>query len=207
MYIERLWTNSDNVKMMYGSMFLRPFETYHVQTRRFLEKEVFRSDQHLAVPLSQAQNKCFVMFVKDYFKTRPEGFAEKDVYVCESYYTVKRRCFKKLKTWNMVRVTDPVTLVPRETPLEMKRVMSVFKERVEKHKEELSELQMQEALVEKEKPNVVVYVNGGDEGTVFYEQYNTVCGGVVKTGDYVYVATETGKQSVAQIQSIWETKE
>nr|XP_029731908.1 protein polybromo-1-like isoform X3 [Aedes albopictus] len=207
MYIERLWTNSDNVKMMYGSMFLRPFETYHVQTRRFLEKEVFRSDQHLAVPLSQAQNKCFVMFVKDYFKNRPEGFLEKDVYVCESYYSVKRRCFKKLKTWNMERVTDPVTLVARETPLEMKRVMSVFKERIEKHKEELSELQMQEALVEKEKPNVVVYVNGGEEGTVFYEQYNTVCGGLVKTGDYVYVATETGKQSVAQIQSIWETKD
>ncbi|XP_065079040.1 protein polybromo-1 isoform X3 [Ochlerotatus camptorhynchus] len=207
MYIERLWTNSDNVKMMYGSMLLRPFETYHVQTRRFMEKEVFRSDQHQAVPLSQAQNKCFVMHVKEYFKMRPEGFADKDVYVCESYYTVKRRCFKKLKTWNMIRVTDPVMLIPRESTLEMKRVMSVFKERVEKHKEELSELQMQEALAEKDKPNVVVYVNGGEEGSVFFEQYNTVCGGVVKTGDYVYVATETGKQSVAQIQSIWETKD
>lgn len=206
MYIERLWTNSDNVKMMYGCMMIRPFETYHVQTRRFLEKEVFRSDQHQAVPLSQTQNKCFVMHVKDYFKMRPEGFADKDVYVCESYYSIKRRCFKKLKTWNMVRVTDPVTLVPRETPLEMKRVMSVFKERVEKHKEELSELQMQEALAEKEKPNVVVHVNAGEEGSVFFEQYNTVCGGVVKTGDYVYVATETGKQSVAQVQSIWETR-
>lgn len=207
MYIERLWTNSDNVKMMYGSMMLRPFETYHVQTRRFLEKEVFRSDQHQAVPLSQTQNKCFVMHVKDYFKMRPEGFADKDVYVCESYYSVKRRCFKKLKTWNMVRVSDPVTLAPRDSPLEMKRVMSVFKERVEKHKEELSELQMQEALVEKDKPNVVVHVNAGEEGSVFFEQYNTVCGGVVKTGDYVYVATETGKQSVAQIQSIWESRD
>lgn len=45
-----------------------------------------------------------------------------------------------------------------------------------------------------------------DENT-YYEQYNTMCSGVVKTGDYVYVATENGKQSIAQIYSIWETKE
>ncbi|XP_058823523.1 protein polybromo-1 isoform X2 [Topomyia yanbarensis] len=207
MYIERLWTNSDNIKMMYGNMMLRPYETYHLQTRKFMEQEVFKSDQHQAIPLFQAQNKCLVMHVKDYFKMRPEGFADRDVFVCESRYSSRGRCFKKIKTWTMVRANDPVKLIPRETPLDVKRVQSVFKERVEKHKEELSELQMQEALVEKEKPNVVVYVNGGDEGSVFYEQYNTVCGGVVKTGDFVYVATEAGKQSVAQIQSLWETKD
>ncbi|KAL1401559.1 hypothetical protein pipiens_020017 [Culex pipiens pipiens] len=207
MYIERLWTNSDGVKMMYGNMVLRPYETYHLQTRKFMEQEVFKSDQHQAVPLTQAQNKCFVMHVKDYFKMRPEGFADKDVFVCESRYSARGRCFKKIKTWNLARANDPVKLVPRETSLEMRRVMSVFKERVEKHKEELSELQMQEALVEKDKPNVVVFVNGAEEGNVYYEQYNTVCSGVVKTGDFVYVATEGGKQSVAQIQSIWETKD
>ncbi|XP_055636665.1 protein polybromo-1 isoform X2 [Toxorhynchites rutilus septentrionalis] len=207
MYIERLWTNNDNVKMMYGNMMLRPYETYHVQTRKFMQQEVFKSDQHQAVPLSQALNKCFVMHVKEYFKLRPEGFADKDVFVCESKYSSKGRFFKKIKTWNLVRANDPVILVPRDTPLEVKRVMSVFKERVEKHKEELSELQMQEAIAEKEKPNVVVYVNGGEEGSVYFEQYNTVCGGTVKTGDFVYVATESGKQSVAQVQSIWETKD
>lgn len=207
MYIERLWTNTEGVKMMYGNMFLRPYETYHLQTRKFMEQEVFKSDQHQAIPLTQAQNKCFVMHVKDYFKNRPEGFTDKDVFVCESRYSARARCFKKLKTWNLARANDPVKIVPRDTPLEMRRVMSVFKERVEKHKEELSELQMQEALVEKDKPNVVVYVNGAEEGNVYYEQYNTVCGGVVKTGDFVYVATEGGKQSVAQIQSIWETKD
>uniref|UniRef100_A0A1Q3F0S5 Putative chromatin remodeling complex rsc subunit rsc1/polybromo n=1 Tax=Culex tarsalis TaxID=7177 RepID=A0A1Q3F0S5_CULTA len=207
MYIERLWTNNEGVKMMYGNMVLRPYETYHLQTRKFMEQEVFKSDQHQAIPLTQAQNKCFVMHVKDYFKMRPEGFADKDVFVCESRYSARGRCFKKIKTWNLARANDPVKLVPRETPLVMRRVMSVFKERVEKHKEELSELQMQEALVEKEKPNVVVNVTGAEEGNVYYEQYNTVCSGVVKTGDFVYVATEGGKQSVAQIQSIWETKD
>lgn len=43
-------------------------------------------------------------------------------------------------------------MVPREVPIEPKRVMSVFRERVEKHKDELAELQEQEKLIEKEKP-------------------------------------------------------
>lgn len=125
-------------------------------------------------------------------------------------------------------------LVPRETPLEPKRVMSVFKERVEKHKGELAELAEKEALVEKDKPviwktslfscRIVVILiltkynkftqnvlamtaPPNEEGHNYYEQYNIVGNGVIKLGDYVYVATDTGKQSIAQVQSIWDTKE
>lgn len=92
------------------------------------------------------------MCIKDYIKYKPEGFQDKDVYVCESRYNVKARYFKKLKTWPFVRDNDAIKFIPREQPLELKRIMSVFKERVEKHKGELAELQLQEALVEKEKP-------------------------------------------------------
>ncbi|GAB0097679.1 polybromo [Sergentomyia squamirostris] len=206
-YIERLWTNNEGIKMMYGNLFLRPHETYHVTTRKFLEQELFKSDQHQAIPLSQLQNKCFVMCIKDYIKSRPEGFADKDVYVCESRYNSRGRSFKKIKNWPFVRSNDPVKLLPRDASIELKRTMSVYKERVEKHKGELAELQLQEALVEKEKPNVVIFSNVQDEGNVHYEQYNTICSGVVKIGDYVYVATEGGKQAIAQITSIWETKD
>lgn len=50
-------------------------------------------------------------------------------------------------------------------------------------------------------------VDSDENGNIYYEQYNTICCGAVKTGDYVYVATESGKQSIAQIHMIWETKE
>lgn len=112
-------------------------------------QELFKSEQHIAVPLNQLNGKCYVMSAKDYMKFTPEGFVEKDIYVCESRYSIKLRSFKKIKNWPF---TDTVKLIPREFPLEPKRVMSVFKERVEKHKGELAELQLQEALVEKEKP-------------------------------------------------------
>lgn len=142
------------------------------------------------------------MSAKDYFRSKPEGFADKDIFVCESRYSTRHKMFKKIKVWPFA---DTVKLIPRETPLEPKRIMSVFKERVEKHKGELAELQLQEALVEKEKPNIVITLNNAEESNTYYEQYNTICSGVVKLGDYVYVATETGKQSIAQINSIWET--
>uniref|UniRef100_A0A182SV47 Protein polybromo-1 n=1 Tax=Anopheles maculatus TaxID=74869 RepID=A0A182SV47_9DIPT len=123
MYIERLWTTADNIKMMNGLILLRPHETFHVQTRKFMEQELFKSDQHVQIPLSKALNKCFVMHVRDYVKLMPEHFASKDVFVCESRYSSKARSFKKLKTWNLVRANDPVKLIPREATLEVKRVI------------------------------------------------------------------------------------
>lgn len=41
-------------------------------------------------------------------------------------------------------------LIPRDEPLEMKRVVSVFRQRIEKHQEEIAELE--EKVEEKQKP-------------------------------------------------------
>lgn len=82
------------------------------------------------------------------------GYADKDVYVCESRYSTKSRSFKKIvKMWP----PDPeLVLIPRDQQLELKRVMSVFRERVEKHKDELAELEEQEKIIEKEKPVTII---------------------------------------------------
>lgn len=71
--IERLWTNPEGQKMLYGNYYLRPAETYHLTTRKFLEREVFKSDTHIAVPLEEVHERCCVMNVKQYFTMRPEG--------------------------------------------------------------------------------------------------------------------------------------
>lgn len=36
--IDRLWTEEDGKQMLHGNFFYRPNETYHVATRKFLEK-------------------------------------------------------------------------------------------------------------------------------------------------------------------------
>ncbi|CAL7944798.1 unnamed protein product [Xylocopa violacea] len=201
--IERLWTNAEAQQMLYGNLFYRPSETYHVASRKFLDKELFKSDAHVAVPLAKVAGRCCVLSVKDYFRMQPEGFLEKDVYVCESRYSTKARAFKKIKVWNFD--PDHLKLIPREKPLEPKRVISVYKERLEKHKEEIAELEEGEKLMEKERPNVILY-NPEDTENTYYEQYNT-CAGPVKTGDFVYVATDGGRQQIAQIDAIWSTKD
>jgi protein polybromo-1 len=39
-HIERLWTNQENQQMLFGNYFYRPNETYHLTTRKFLEKVI-----------------------------------------------------------------------------------------------------------------------------------------------------------------------
>ncbi|XP_075986413.1 protein polybromo isoform X2 [Anticarsia gemmatalis] len=202
--VERVWTNNDGIPMVYCNLYYRPQETFHVRTRKFLQQEVFKTESHRVVPLDQIVGHCYVMNVKEYFKFRPEGFADKDVYVCESRYKTKLRLFKKIKVWEGAE--KEATLVPREVPLEPNRTVSVFRERVEKHKDELAELEVLENVHEKERPDVVMYNPlGTDDENTYYEQYNTVCSGVIKTGDYVYVVTDGGKQMIAQVDTIWET--
>lgn len=70
--IERLFENSGQ-QMLYGNYYLRPAETYHLTTRKFLEREVFKSDSHVTVPLEEVKDRCCVVNVKQYFTMRPEG--------------------------------------------------------------------------------------------------------------------------------------
>lgn len=208
-YITRLYTNSENVQMMEGNTFFRPYETFHIPTRRFMEQEVFKSDQHQSVPLSKITGRCFVMYIRDYILKKPEGFEDKDVYVCESRYNTRARSFKKIKVWN--NFNGEGRFVTREEPLEINRIQSVFKNKMkekDKPKEEINfELDLALDTLERERPNVILNVEGAGDDNTYYEQYNTSCAGIVKTGDFVYVATEASKQCVAQICSIWETKE
>lgn len=51
----------------------------------------------MAIPLNQVLGRCCVLSVKDYFRSKPEGVDEKDVYVCESRYSARARAFKKIK--------------------------------------------------------------------------------------------------------------
>ncbi|XP_050303913.1 protein polybromo-1 isoform X2 [Anthonomus grandis grandis] len=201
--IEKLFEKNGQ-QMLYGNHYFRPDETYHVQTRRFLEKEVFKSDQYVTVPLEEIKDRCCVLSVKQYFTMKPEGYDDNDVYVVEFRYSSRHRAFKKMKIFPEVPST--CKLVNREVPLEPKRVMSIFKERLEKHKDELAELQVLEGMIDDDRPNVVAFVATDlDDGNTYYEQYNTICSGVIKTGDFVYVVVDGGRQVIAQIDSIWDT--
>ncbi|XP_064474413.1 protein polybromo-1-like isoform X2 [Ornithodoros turicata] len=199
--VDRLWRDKSGEQWLYGCWFYRPNETFHLASRKFLEKELFKSDNYNSTPVNQVLGKCYVMPVKDYFKSYPKGFDDKDVYVCESRYSAKAKAFKKIKIWNFV-FNEHTQLVPREELLSAVRVPSVFKDGVDKLGEDEEELK----LVEKPRANVSLPPANDDEIAVYYEQLN-LPSGVYKLGDCCYVRTEHSKTLIGRIDKMWMDKD
>ncbi|XP_064374761.1 protein polybromo-1 isoform X8 [Dromaius novaehollandiae] len=205
--IERLWEDSAGEKWLYGCWFYRPNETFHLATRKFLEKEVFKSDYYNKVPVSKILGKCVVMFVKEYFKLCPENFRDEDVYVCESRYSAKTKSFKKIKLWTMP--VSSVRFVPRDVPLPVVRVASVFantdKVDEEKHSENLEDSKVGESILhlEKDKEDVPVEMSNGEPGCHYFEQlcYNDMW---LKVGDCVFIKSHgLVRARVGRIEKMW----
>ncbi|XP_032049741.1 protein polybromo-1 isoform X10 [Aythya fuligula] len=205
--IERLWEDSAGEKWLYGCWFYRPNETFHLATRKFLEKEVFKSDYYNKVPVSKILGKCVVMFVKEYFKLCPENFRDEDVYVCESRYSAKTKSFKKIKLWTMP--VSSVRFVPRDVPLPVVRVASVFantdKAEEEKHSETLEDSKVGESILhlEKDKEDVPVEMSNGEPGCHYFEQlcYNDMW---LKVGDCVFIKSHgLVRPRVGRIEKMW----
>ncbi|XP_035517887.1 polybromo 1, like isoform X4 [Morone saxatilis] len=197
--IERLWEDEAGEKWLYGCWFYRPSETFHLATRKFLEKEVFKSDYYNKVSISKVLGKCVVMFVKDYFKMQPEGYGAEDVYVCESRYTARNKWFKKIKIWAMP--VSSVKLVPREVPLPVVRVASMFAKPVQ-DKPTISYTDGG-SFVDKERENVPMEMSGAEPDCQYYEQlqYNNMW---FKVGDCVYIQSHgLSKPRVARIEKLW----
>ncbi|CAJ1050640.1 polybromo 1%2C like isoform X2 [Xyrichtys novacula] len=197
--IERLWEDEAGEKWLYGCWFYRPSETFHLATRKFLEKEVFKSDYYNRVSISKVLGKCMVMFVKDYFKMQPEGFRAEDVYICESRYTAKAKSFKKIKIWAMP--ASSVKLVPRDVPLPVVRVASMFA-RPDLDKTTFS-YTGGGSFVDKEREDVPMEMSGAEPDCQHYEQlsFNNMW---FKVGDCVYIQSHgLSKPRVARIEKLW----
>uniref|UniRef100_A0A8C7VAD7 Protein polybromo-1 n=1 Tax=Oncorhynchus mykiss TaxID=8022 RepID=A0A8C7VAD7_ONCMY len=188
--IERLWQDDAGEKWLYGCWFYRPNETFHLATRKFLEKEVFKSDYFNKIPVSKILGKCVVMFVKDYFKLHPEGFRADDVYVCESRYSAKTKSFKKIKMWTMP--LSSVRFVPRGVPLPVVRVASMFAPKQEEEK--LNWINMEDVILD---------MTNGEPGCQYYEQlcYNDTW---LKVGDCIYIRSHgLVRHRVGRIEKMW----
>ncbi|XP_071960980.1 protein polybromo-1-like isoform X2 [Antedon mediterranea] len=194
--IERVWQDEDGENWLHGNWYLRPPETFHLATRKFLEKEVFKSDYYNKVKFTKVIGRCFVMFVKDYFKTKPESFPEADIYVCESRYSAKAKAFKKIKIWSQTAVNSK--LVPRTDTLSKVRVASVFANQDEKKDDNNDEI----TVLEKVRETVEAEVVNPEEGCKYYEQMQF---GAMwyKLGDHVFVRSDQLRPFIARIDKMW----
>ena len=81
-----------------GFAFYRPDQTKHVSTRKFFEREIFKTTDFRELGFDQPR-RCCVLFHKDYVRGKPQGFAPEDVYVCESRYNENAASFHAIKLW------------------------------------------------------------------------------------------------------------
>nr|XP_045242060.1 protein polybromo-1 isoform X35 [Macaca fascicularis] len=170
------------------------------------EKEVFKSDYYNKVPVSKILGKCVVMFVKEYFKLCPENFRDEDVFVCESRYSAKTKSFKKIKLWTMP--ISSVRFVPRDVPLPVVRVASVFanadKGDDEKNTDNSEDSRAEDSFnLEKEKEDVPVEMSNGEPGCHYFEQlhYNDMW---LKVGDCVFIKSHgLVRPRVGRIEKVW----
>ncbi|MCL4115456.1 UNVERIFIED_CONTAM: hypothetical protein GTU68_053573, partial [Idotea baltica] len=204
-HVQRLWTNNAGQQMLYGCQYYRPAETFHLPTRKFFEQEVFKTDKHIGLPLLEVIGKCVVLSAIDYPKMKVENFEEKDVFVCESRYSTKNRFFKKIKVWPF-SLPEGLRITERAEHIDPKRVGSIFKERIDKHKEELAELEEETKIIRSPVPNVLKSTDMDSKGNSFYQQFNAALG-PLKLGDFVYVRSNAGIKSIRHIVRIWVTAE
>ncbi|KAH9526702.1 Protein polybromo-1 [Dermatophagoides farinae] len=223
-YIESFKKDNTGQALIHGCWFYRPPETFHLASRRFLEKEVFKSDNYTNTPLSQVMGKCCVMFVKDYFRCQPINIDDKDVYVCESRYTSKGKSFKKIKIWPCLQNTP---YIMRANLLPMTRVPSVFaknrpnitvcdgKSGIAETGDEISDNDMLASMAEGSdcsvldvpRPNVLCPspadcpVEPGVQ-IQFYEQF-TIPAGTFRVGDCCYVRTDQERNLICRIDRMW----
>ncbi|KAK1901981.1 Protein polybromo-1 [Dissostichus eleginoides] len=197
--IELMWEDEAGGKWLHGCWFYRPSETFHLAARKFLEKEVFKSDYYNKVSISKVLGKCVVLFVKDYFKMQPEGFRAEDVYICESRYAARNKSFKKIKIWAVP--PSALKLVPREVPLPVVRVASMFA------KPDQDKLTISYAgsggFIDKDREEVIMEMSGAEPGCHHYEQqrHNNMW---FKVGDCVYIQSHgLSKPRVARIEKLW----
>ncbi|XP_069331957.1 protein polybromo-1 isoform X28 [Eulemur rufifrons] len=170
------------------------------------EKEVFKSDYYNKVPVSKILGKCVVMFVKEYFKLCPENFRDEDVFVCESRYSAKTKSFKKIKLWTMP--VSSVRFVPRDVPLPVVRVASVFanadKGDDEKNTDNSEDSRAEDNFnLEKDKEDVPVEMSNGEPGCHYFEQlhYNDMW---LKVGDCVFIKSHgLVRPRVGRIEKVW----
>ena len=211
-HIQRIYKDENGDFNVHGCWFYRPNETFHLASKRFLEKEVFRSDNVNSMLLKQVIGKCCVMFVKDYFKYRPKGFDEKDVFVCESKYFTKIKQFKKIKwNWN----SNPnFKLELREEELAMTRVPSVFKNKQDRSSDDMDvdeEDQTTLAILDIQRKNVKcdppenVKIRESEGKYTYYEQYVTPSLSI-KQDEYCYIEESDSKLNIYHIDKIFVYK-
>ncbi|KAL1241357.1 Protein polybromo-1 [Trichinella spiralis] len=215
--ISRIWKQPTGAVGIFGNWYYRPSETCHVSVRKFLKNEVFRTDAYDRVEPSTLAGRCHVLFIKTFVNHKPTNFADEDVYVCESRYSVVSQEFKKIKSWQLS--SQGVHLEDRSTPCLLLRMPLNLEPHDANNGNLLSSVQQEESTSKQEDNNnscllvadtgrtdVVVAGQKENLSTVAYEQIQ-LNGCWIRLGDCVYIRVSEHEVKVVLVERIWKSQD
>ncbi|TPX43013.1 hypothetical protein SeLEV6574_g05290 [Synchytrium endobioticum] len=100
--IGQIWEIIKNADVIYikAMWYLRPEQTVQPQGAKFYENEVFKTNTTMYYNIEEVENKCYVLWWRQYHKGRPRGFSKHlTVYACESRYSEQGKKTEKIKNW------------------------------------------------------------------------------------------------------------
>ncbi|KAL3312157.1 hypothetical protein Ciccas_009257 [Cichlidogyrus casuarinus] len=81
---------------IFVAIYYTPTEAKPSRRRRLLPNEIFRTGSIEHIKLQQVKGKCVVTTVGQLSRSTPSNFNSKDVYVCETHYSVQGHLFTKI---------------------------------------------------------------------------------------------------------------
>ncbi|KAL7062634.1 hypothetical protein AAHC03_0883 [Spirometra sp. Aus1] len=184
------------------ALYFRPTEAKPSRRRRLLAAEVFRTALGETVPPGKLMGHCLVLPITQFIRCRPKNVDERDVFVCESQFSLSGQIFVKIRRWGAptpygVELEDrPVPFVPTRLPPS---------EPLESALEQVNTNAFTCMTFPLPRPvqSVVDDMSKADE-VISYEQYAHENGFIIKQGDCLFVAppSGSGEKQIVRIDKI-----
>ncbi|CAL8082046.1 unnamed protein product [Calicophoron daubneyi] len=186
--------------------YLRPAEAHPSRRRRLLTSEVFRTALTEIVPLNKLMGHCLVLPISQFIRYRPKNVEERDVFVCESQFSVKSQTFLKIREWN---APMPIGVELEQRPVPFVPTRLPPNEPLENALEQVDTSIYTEMNypVPRTYHSVVLHESSETDGTITYEQYVHQNGFLVKLGDFLYVPASVGssERHIIRVDKLWKS--
>ena len=140
--IYEVWTDDAETQGFTANWFLRPEQTVHKASTKFMENEVFKTNHTEHYTVKDIEGRCAILYVRDYTRGRPPGFTFENTFVVESRYNEQAKNFSKIKNWSVCLPDSLKNVEPDlelfSAPIVPVRVASAFAEVLAKREAESS---------------------------------------------------------------------
>ncbi|KAA3671838.1 protein polybromo-1, partial [Paragonimus westermani] len=200
---------------VFVAWYWRSSEARPSRRRRLLTSEVFRTALIEAIPLGKLMGRCLVLPISQFIRFRPKNVDERDVFICESQFSIKSQTFVKIRNWDIPTPVG-IEMEPRPVPFVPTRLPP--SEPLENALEQVDTSIYTDVTY----PLPRVYeasciISGGlsiilDDPTrtdddIVYEQYVHQNGFLVKLGDFLYIpaAIDSSERHIVRVDKLWKS--